>query len=163
MDDGAETVPLELRRTALTVGESSDHVAHGPQLREGRRELWKGAGVLAEHREWSASHRGEPEGNLLLESNVTGRDGAIKSCRPGSRERQRLDIDICARVGGIGEWGRVIRPQDRRPGGQKGGMGAKMKDVSLPMRRKPTILVVLRWKLCCDMHGMRVKRRVVGP
>ena len=114
MDDEAETVPLELRRTALTVGKSSDRVSYSPRSREGRRELRKGGGVLAEHLGSGLPIvEGEPDRNLLLESDVANKDGTVKSRRPGSRERQRLDIDIGVRVGGIGERGRVIGIDDR--------------------------------------------------
>ena len=104
MDYEAETVPLELRRTALTVGKSADRITHSPRSREGRRKLGERAGVLAEHlRSGLPIIEGEPEGNLLLKSDVADKDGAVESCRPRFGERQRLDIDIGVRVGGIGD------------------------------------------------------------
>jgi hypothetical protein len=39
VDDEAETVPLELLRTTLTIGELSDRITNGPRSREWRREL----------------------------------------------------------------------------------------------------------------------------
>jgi hypothetical protein len=46
-DDKAETIPLELLRTILTIGKSSDRITYSPRPREGRREVREGADVLA--------------------------------------------------------------------------------------------------------------------
>lgn len=107
---GAGAVLLELRRTALIVGEPPSRIAYGPRSGEGRRELRKGAGVLAEHlRNGLPIIEGEPERKMLLESDVADKDGTVKICRPGSRERQRVDTDI-----GVGLGSGV--DQDRRSG-----------------------------------------------
>ena len=50
--------------------------------------MWKGLIVLAEHlRSGLPIIEGEPEHNMLLESDVVENDRAVKSRRPGSKER----------------------------------------------------------------------------
>ena len=114
MDDKAETVPLELLRTALTSCKSTNRIAYSPRPREGRREMIERVYVLAgDLGSGLPIIKGEPEGNLLLESDVANKDRPVESRRPGSRERQSLDIDIGVRVGGIRQCSGVIGINNR--------------------------------------------------
>jgi len=125
-DYRAETVPLELLRTALTSCKSTDRITYSPQPGKGRREMIEGAYVLAE--DLGSGLRvveGKPESNMLLESDVADKDRAVESSRPGPRERQTPDVDVGMGVGGVGEWSGLIGVDDweRTLGGEGGWAG----------------------------------------
>ena len=110
MDDKAETVPLELLRTTLTIGKSTDRITYSPRSGEWRREMREGAGVLADDLGSRLPVvKSKPESNLFLESDVSEKDRTVESSRPRLGKRQSLDVDIGMGVGGIGEWSRMIR------------------------------------------------------
>jgi hypothetical protein len=109
VDDKAETIPLELLRTTLAIGKLSDGITHGPRSREGRREMGERVCVLAQDlRSCFPAVESEPEGNLLLESDVADKNGPVESGRPGPGKRKGLDVDVGVGVGGVGEWSRLI-------------------------------------------------------
>ena len=125
-DDKAETVPLELLRTALTSCKSTNRIAYSPRPREGRREMIERVYVLAgDLGSGLPVIKGKPESNLLLESDVTDKDRAVESSRPGPRERQTLDVDVGLGVGGVGEWSGLIGIDnwERTLGGEGGWTG----------------------------------------
>ena len=87
-DDKAETVPLELQSTNLAIGKWTDHIACGPQSREGRSKTKEGVDVLAEDPgSGFPVVKGQPEGNLILESDVADKDGVAESGGPRLRKR----------------------------------------------------------------------------
>jgi hypothetical protein len=109
VDDKAETIPLELLGTTLTIGKLSDRITNGPRSRERRRKVSEGADVFAQDfRGGLPIVESKPDGNLLLESDVADENGPIEGSRPGLWERQTLNIDVGIEVGGIGESGRMI-------------------------------------------------------
>jgi len=109
MDDKAETIPLELLRTAITTGKLSDRITHGPRSREGRRELGEGVDVLAQDLGSGLPVvEGKPESDLLLESDVADKNGPVESRWSGTRERQTLEVDVGMRVGGVGKYSTEI-------------------------------------------------------
>jgi hypothetical protein len=95
VDDKAEAIPVELLRTTLTVGKSSDRISDGPRSREGRRKMGEGVDVFAQDlRGCLPVVEGKSESNLLLESDVADKNGPVESGRPGLGERQSLDVDV---------------------------------------------------------------------
>lgn len=109
VDDKAETIPFELVRWTLAVSEQPDRVTDCPRSREGGRELSKRVDVLTGDLRGSFPViEGEPESNLLLESDVADKNGPVESGRPGSRKRHSLYVDVGVGVGGVGELSRLI-------------------------------------------------------
>jgi hypothetical protein len=109
VDNEAETVPLEVLRTALTIGELSDRITNGHRSREWRREVCEGVDVLAQNlRGRLPVIEGKPNRNLLFKSDVADKDGSVESGRPGLGKRQGFDINVGVGVGGVGEWRGVI-------------------------------------------------------
>jgi hypothetical protein len=104
VDNKAETIPLELRRTSLTTGKLTDRITHRPRSREGRRKLGEGIDVLTQDL-WGGLPvvEGKSESNLLLESDVADKNGSVEGSRTGPRERQALDVNVGMRVGGVWE------------------------------------------------------------
>ena len=98
VDDKAETIPLELLKTVLTIGKL---IGRTPTAlnREGRRETREGAGVLADDLGSSLpAVKSKSESNLFLESDVSSKDRVVENSRPRLGKRQSLNVDI-------GKWG----------------------------------------------------------
>lgn len=111
--DKAETIPFELLRTTIAISKPANRITHSPRPWEGRREMGKGADVLAgDLRGRLPVVEGEPESNLLLESDVANKNRPVDSGRPRLREGDRLDVDIGVRVRRVGEGSRSISVDD---------------------------------------------------
>ena len=83
----------------------------------------------------------------------------VKSCRLGSKERQRPNIYIDVRVGGIGEWGQVVRIDDREHGvGGKGGWAGTWRILEWERRR-----FYLGFSFSLFISRSRYASRLAGP
>ena len=132
MDYKAETVPFVLLGASLAACKPSDRITYSPRSRERRREMSERVDVLAKDlRSGLPVVKGKPESNLLLESDVADKDGAIKGSRSGLGKRETLDVDVCVGVGavreqsgliGIDDWEHTLNGQGRRGGRVREGV-----------------------------------------
>jgi hypothetical protein len=114
VEDKAETIPLELLRTAVRIGKLSNRITYGPRSGEGRREMSEGIGVFARDlRGCLPVIECKPESNLLLESDVADKNRPVEGSRSGFRKGQSLDVDVGVGVGGVGELSGLIGIDDR--------------------------------------------------